>query len=410
MYNVRDFCKNKDHIYIYGAGYYGRIAKSFLDENNILADGFLVTELKLQNTCAEVLEAPVYEVGKLDLVSKNNVGIIVAVAESSQASVLQTISSYGLTAYYCLDEDMIKNMVSNLCHMRQYRTNLNINVLIYHRVGDYGINSRGLSVQQSLFEKQLVYLKENYRVVRADEEWSNIKEKAIALTFDDGYYDFYSMVLPLLEKYEIPGTVFISTGNINSNKEFWGDELERLVCSNDLNQKQLDTYFVLRKQLKAMDHESRRRRLDELAATMGGDNKPRKTHRTMTSEEIRECSKSPFVTIGAHTVNHTCLSSESAEQQRYEMETSKRTLEEITGEKVDVFAYPYGECEDFSPTTIKIAREVGFKRVFAAYRGLANSFTEFGRIPRNDISKATSFNDSIRELKLIELCYADPYV
>lgn len=57
----------------------------------------------------------------------------------------------------------------------------------------------------------------------------NIPHHAVVVTFDDGYANNLNNAIPLLERYHIPATVFIATGQSGRKREFWWDELDRLL-------------------------------------------------------------------------------------------------------------------------------------------------------------------------------------
>jgi peptidoglycan/xylan/chitin deacetylase (PgdA/CDA1 family) len=90
----------------------------------------------------------------------------------------------------------------------------NISVLMYHSVTD---TDWKYSVKENAFKKQIEYLLKNYKliplydVVDYIKGNSNIKNNSVALTFDDGYEDTYKTVFPLIRKYNIPITVFLTT-------------------------------------------------------------------------------------------------------------------------------------------------------------------------------------------------------
>jgi peptidoglycan/xylan/chitin deacetylase (PgdA/CDA1 family) len=98
-------------------------------------------------------------------------------------------------------------------------------VLLYHRVFKPTIDSQLLSVYPANFEQHLIFLKENYELISTQTLKERIITKtltnrSICLTFDDGYFDNFSEALPILEKYQIPATIFVCTGNIGESSAF----------------------------------------------------------------------------------------------------------------------------------------------------------------------------------------------
>ena len=109
-------------------------------------------------------------------------------------------------------------------------------VLIYHRVKDLEVDTQMLAVSPNHFEKQIEYLKANYKILSLQELISclnkkRIPNKSVVITFDDGYADNLHEAAPVLVKYNIPATIFISSGMIDSNLEFWWDSLEYIFLS-----------------------------------------------------------------------------------------------------------------------------------------------------------------------------------
>lgn len=87
-------------------------------------------------------------------------------------------------------------------------------VLMYHSVESSGWK---YSVTPRMFEKQMAYLKKHYSVVSLPDivafvlEKKELPAKTIAVTIDDGYRDTYEVVFPVLKKYSLPATVFLTS-------------------------------------------------------------------------------------------------------------------------------------------------------------------------------------------------------
>jgi peptidoglycan/xylan/chitin deacetylase (PgdA/CDA1 family) len=419
-----NFCNKHSDIYIYGAGVFGRIISVFLRENGIIPKAFLVSQNR--TGINSVLDLPVLSVDDLDDHFINDSGIVVAAAEENQLSILQVISESGAvfnSEVFSPNDKELNDIKDRTKFIVNYPVDNNVNVLIYHRVIDISLDTRNLCIKPCVFEEQIKFLKDNYKIVRADDEWDD-SESCVVITFDDGYFDFYENVLPLLEKYHVPATVFVSTDFIDKYEEIWGDELERVLCFNGFKQFEYRgkhyclrneeerrlTLLELREVLKAESSQKRASSLIELANILDFHMGPRETHRIMTSSEICECSKSDFVTIGAHTASHCCLSSEMVEIQREQIIKSKQVLENLIGREVDVFAYPYGQRGDFTDKTIEVALEARFKKVFAAYGGLTNKRFEYGRIPRNSIVDCETEAQLKSRFGLVNCIYGNGFV
>jgi peptidoglycan/xylan/chitin deacetylase (PgdA/CDA1 family) len=96
-----------------------------------------------------------------------------------------------------------------------------ITYLIYHKVG--GELPLDIDLPLPLFRRQLTALAETGRVVAYDralallEEGRPLADDLFVLTFDDGYEDFYSQVLPVLDELKLPAILFVTTGFIEES-------------------------------------------------------------------------------------------------------------------------------------------------------------------------------------------------
>jgi peptidoglycan/xylan/chitin deacetylase (PgdA/CDA1 family) len=247
--------------------------------------------------------------------------------------------------------------------------------------------------------------------------------RAVVLTFDDGYVDNLSNAAPLLSKFNVPATVFVTTGDIGRDRAFWSDDLAQLlfgpevlpgrlrlsiggeVCEwsfegatykNDeeaakhrrwsMDQADLGprevAHRALHKLLRPMPHSSRMEILRQLAEWTGSEPVPQPGHRVMRPTELLQLAKSGLVEIGAHTVTHPMLFSLSPEQQKWEIWESKAQLEKILQREITKFAYPYGGPADYDAGTVDLVREAGFTCACSTSTGLVGPRADRFQMPR----------------------------
>ena len=103
-------------------------------------------------------------------------------------------------------------------------------VLMYHRVAECDIDPWNLCVSPQRFTEQLEALKREYRILPLQELFrTGARQKAVAITFDDGYADNLHAAAPILERHRAPACFFLTSGALDMAREFWWDELERLL-------------------------------------------------------------------------------------------------------------------------------------------------------------------------------------
>lgn len=258
-------------------------------------------------------------------------------------------------------------------------------ILGYHRVAEVTRDEYEVCVTPKHFAEQMealskfaqpISLSELVQCLKAD----SLPPKAVAVTFDDGYADNLYEAKPILEKYAVPATIFVCTGY--AGREFWWDELDRLVMSSGselgaLRLKVGEKSFVwsqpdmspkaglvsrrkfrhaLYHFLLELDVEEQNQSMD-IIRRWSGVTSNEMTARTMTREELVQLADGRLIEIGAHTRSHPMLPQLSLKRQREEIVANKHELEEILGRRVDGFAYPNGRATDDAKM---IVREAGF--------------------------------------------------
>lgn len=172
-----------------------------------------------------------------------------------------------------------------------YRVRPGPRILIYHQVGA-GLG-RQMEVTREAFDFQLSWLRANGTIVSLDEALARRGEsdssRLFALTFDDGYRDIYEHVVPLLRRFDLPYTVYVTTEPVETG----------------------------------------------VAATPGGRADP------LTWEQLKTMSDQG-ATIGAHTHRHPDLRRLGLDEVAVELATSDLLIESRLGLRPRHFCYPYG--------------------------------------------------------------------
>ncbi len=142
-------------------------------------------------------------------------------------------------------------------------------VLMYHRIAAPASDLWRLSVTPAHFAEHLEAIKERFRPVALQDLVAAIRRQtvprgSVAITFDDG--NLYE-AKPLLERYEIPATVFVATSYIDSARDFWWDELEQLLL-RDVQPRPRD-HRALRRDLQRLAPAARLEALDALWSAAG---------------------------------------------------------------------------------------------------------------------------------------------
>ena len=298
-------------------------------------------------------------------------------------------------------------------------------ILLYHRVSVQASDPQLLCVTPDNFTEQMQILRQHYyplslKSLRKRQAFNFWPQRSVVITFDDGYADNFQTARKILEANDNPATVFVTSGMVESQKEYRWDELERIFLSTStlpakleiiINHKEYSwglesttqdctslswnvlkdapfesrqqVYLDLMKLLHAMDVPTRESLLIELSAWAGVDrNQGRQDHLAVNADELCSLPKNGLLEIGAHTKNHLSLSAIPLAVQKDEIYSSKAALEKILDRPVDSFAYPFGERSDYSQDTVKLVREAGFTSACSNYPGFVNSLRDPYQLPR----------------------------
>lgn len=278
--------------------------------------------------------------------------------------------------------------------MQTTRNNLACGIILhYHRIAHSQLDPWGLRVSPENFEEQLSFLREFGQPISlpnfvASYQTGTAPKRSIVITFDDGYVDNYSGALPLLKKFDVPATFFISTGYTGEDY-FWWEALEHvflrpnhlpaeLILKLNRGSKKwgLDSaayysreqyesdcikcrwkgetgsrirlYHEVYEALWSLGHAERLMQLKEIIMWARIDPHSFADSRPMTVEEIKSLGDEKLITIGAHSVNHLPLDGKGKRVQEAEILDSQRFLRKVTNKAVVTFAYPHGKFDSQS--------------------------------------------------------------
>ena len=199
-----------------------------------------------------------------------------------------------------------------------------------------------VTVTPDVFEGQMRHLRESgYRTLTIDELVSFIageralKQKAVVVTFDDGWLDNYIYAFPVMKRYDINASIFIVTDWVNNS-------------STDAS---LTVTVPAHKESKAL-----------IKAGRASDV-------ILSWDHIRTMQDSGLAEFYAHTSSHARCTTLSEQELLSEMGESKRAMENHLGKPCPYLCWPYGEYND---AALKVARNVGYKAVFTTVHGVAS--------------------------------------
>jgi peptidoglycan/xylan/chitin deacetylase (PgdA/CDA1 family) len=169
-------------------------------------------------------------------------------------------------------------------------------ILTYHSIAE---GPSPLEISSQIFAAQMQWLKSNSQVVPLREIVDSLKERktmperAVVLTFDDGFLDFHAAAAPVLLRLGLPATVFLPTAFMGKTNAWAGQPA-----------------WVKPQPLMAWSH-------------------------------VRELAKQG-IEFGSHSVTHPDLTKVSQAELAAELEKSKAEIQTQTGQHADYFCYPYG--------------------------------------------------------------------
>jgi peptidoglycan/xylan/chitin deacetylase (PgdA/CDA1 family) len=195
-----------------------------------------------------------------------------------------------------------------------------LRVLMYHRVSRRRIDTYTISPRR--LERHLALLRSRYTVVspgevlRSIESRSPLPDRAVLLTFDDAYLEYYENAYPLLSDMGLQALLFVPTDYIGER-----------------------------------------------------GSKTKGAHRDGSLDWAHLSEMQDVFAIGSHGMSHQMLTRLPRVTAALEIVESKRLIEDRLGRSVSFFSYPYGTLEAYNLELEGMIRAAGYKASFATIGG-----------------------------------------
>lgn len=261
-----------------------------------------------------------------------------------------------------------------------------VSILTYHHfaaVDDAATSHLGITTDPGRFAAQLDYLAANYNVIGLDRFLAGEPpERALLITIDDAYRSVFEIAAPMFAERRLPAVLFVNPRPVSeafvpidhiisllgSPKadsavrqaigDVTGDDEAASAGSANVNAIPLDLREAVKQRLIA-----------KLATTEPA------LHRDLglflTPAQLRALP-GLGVEVANHTMSHTLCRTLSARERHGEIAVAKDAIEELIGQPVRAFAFPWGQSQDATPAVLDVVRTSGHQATFLMH-GLANA-------------------------------------
>lgn len=310
--------------------------------------------------------------------------------------------------------------------LRRYPNRSRAVILRYHSVSDWTQDNslyreHAIAVAPELFARQMAFLAAHYRVVPLGElvqclvERRPFPERAVAITFDDGYRDNFIHALPALQRHRLPALVYVTTDGVGDGWRFWLARMRAVLMRSsvprvvvaDLGTLDLGSLEEKERSIKRLSLHFKSLRLDEahgMLEAVGracGVEAPIDGAESwmMNWDELREMVRCG-VEVGAHTCRHPILTRQTTAAAQDEIERSRRALLEGLGTAPAHFAYPNGSgLPNHDERIVRLVQGAGFSSASTSVNAPLRRNADRFRLCRVGVSRYSAFDGFVLNLE-----------
>ncbi len=280
-------------------------------------------------------------------------------------------------------------------------TSPRLSILIFHRVHARADSIFPQEPDAVRYERLMRFVARCFRVMTLGEAVTCLAEgmlpsRSLVITFDDGYADNAEVALPILQRYGLTASFFISTGFLNGGR-MWNDSVIECLRACQQSEVDLESFGLgrfslagtaerrlaietLLPRIKYLGLAEREEAIVRLQGVCGVKELP--MNLMMRTEQVRQLHQAGME-IGAHTVNHPILATLKPSDAEYEITEGRNQLQSIIDAPVDVFAYPNGKPgRDYYKSHASMIESLGFRGAVSTAPGVGRAGDDVFQLPR----------------------------
>ena len=242
-------------------------------------------------------------------------------------------------------------------------------ILMYHR---FGREAHPYKTSAAEFSAHLEYLKKHHRVLslteilEALENNRSLPPNSVAITIDDGYLDTFEIAFPILKKFKVPAVLFAVTDFLDAKCWLWTDFMRFIltqtpekICSIEWSAydkvetvltgelQRLEIAARLNSHLKLLPDEQKEAKIKQIAEKLSVEIPPLPPPEfaPISWRQAQEMDANNLK-IESHTVTHPILTNITQTRLDFELQKSKKRLEEVLNKSVEIFCYPNGTLNE----------------------------------------------------------------
>jgi peptidoglycan/xylan/chitin deacetylase (PgdA/CDA1 family) len=249
-------------------------------------------------------------------------------------------------------------------------------------------NYDGLHLHRPIFERLMTFIAARYQTVPLSRvvDWLEGREalpqRAVVVTFDDGYRNVFTQAAPVLKSLGIPATLFVATDFVQGGAMLWNDRLLAALfltreprlsiewsggtldipLGGDADKMAADRAVLA--VCKSLPDDERLALLDRVIQRLDVDDTRLAgawaDYAPATPDELKRLPDFG-VEVGSHTCTHAIVTRMTDEQMTRELHASKRLIESATGRPCEHFSYPNGGPADFDARTRRHVIDAGYR-------------------------------------------------